>query len=133
MITFAFIMASAIYDGDPKTYQEAITRWDANKWNDSMKVEMNSLNNNNTWVLVPKPQGVKNVAYRWLNKRKEGIPNIEEPRYKFRLVARVFYQRKEVFSYVVKYISIRILLSIVVNDDMELEQLDVKIAFLHGI
>ena len=34
---------------------------------------------------------------------------------------------------VVKHISIRILLSAVVNYDIELEQLDVKTAFLHGV
>ena len=38
----------------------------------------------------------------------------------------------EVFSPVVKHTSIRIVLALVANDDMELEQLDVKTAFLHG-
>ena len=38
----------------------------------------------------------------------------------------------EVFSPVVKHSSIRTLLSIVAMHDFELEQLDVKTAFLHG-
>ena len=38
----------------------------------------------------------------------------------------------DVFSPVVKHSSIRTLLSIVAMHDYELEQLDVKIAFLHG-
>ena len=38
----------------------------------------------------------------------------------------------DVFSPVVKHSSIRILLSIVAMHNYELEQLDVKIAFLHG-
>lgn len=38
----------------------------------------------------------------------------------------------EVFSPVVKYIFIRVLLAIVVLLDLELEQLDVKKTFLHG-
>lgn len=37
------------------------------------------------------------------------------------------------FAPVVKHTSIRLLLSAVVNQDMELEQLDVKAAFLHGV
>lgn len=39
----------------------------------------------------------------------------------------------EVFAPVVKHVSIRILLSAVVNFDMELEQMDVKTVFLHGV
>lgn len=38
----------------------------------------------------------------------------------------------EVFSPVVKHSSIRVLLAIVTQVDLVLEQLDVKIAFLHG-
>jgi ATP-binding cassette subfamily B (MDR/TAP) protein 1 len=38
----------------------------------------------------------------------------------------------DVFSPVVKHSSIRMLLSIVAMHDYELEQLDVKTAFLHG-
>ena len=39
---------------------------------------------------------------------------------------------QEVFAPVVKHVSIRILMSVVVNQDLELEQMDVKTAFLHG-
>ena len=38
----------------------------------------------------------------------------------------------KVFSTVVKHTSMRVLMSIVAQFDQELEQLDVKIAFLHG-
>lgn len=53
------------------------------------------------------------------------------------MVAKGFNQRggidyNEIFSLVVKYTSIRILLSIVSQFDFELEQLDVKTTFLHG-
>ena len=53
------------------------------------------------------------------------------------LVAKDFSQREgiyfnEIFSPVVKHCSNRIILVLVAKHDLELEQLDMKIAFLHG-
>jgi hypothetical protein len=60
-----------------------------------------------------------------------------EKRYKARLVVKGFAQNKgidfdEIFSPVVKMTSIRTILSLVVVEDLHLEQLDVKATFLHG-
>ena len=57
--------------------------------------------------------------------------------YKARLAVKGFTQNKgiefdEMFSPVVKMTSIRTILSLVVVEDLHLEQLDVKTAFLHG-
>ena len=58
-------------------------------------------------------------------------------RYKARLIAKGYSQRKgvdytEVFSPMVCHTSIRVLLSLVEEYDMELEHMDVKTAFLYG-
>jgi hypothetical protein len=79
---------------------------------------------------VQLPKGKKTVRCKWIFKRKE-------ERYKARLVAKGYSQISgidfnDVFSPVVKHSSIRTLLSIVAMHDHELEQLDVKTAFLHG-
>jgi len=64
--------------------------------------------------------------------KKQGSLKDDVVRYKARLVAKDYAQREgivynKVFSHVVKQSSIRILLALV-----ELDQLDVKTAFLHG-
>ena len=58
-------------------------------------------------------------------------------RHKTRLVAKRYSQREkvnytEVFSPIIRHTSIRNLLSIVAAQDLELEQMDVKMAFLHS-
>ncbi|GJW41011.1 retrotransposon protein, putative, ty1-copia subclass [Tanacetum coccineum] len=61
---------------------------------------------------------------------------VQKARYKARLVARGFTQRagidyNEVFSPVVRHTSIRVILALTACKDYELEQFDVKMAFLH--
>ena len=58
-------------------------------------------------------------------------------KYKTRLVVKGFGQKKgtdfdEIFSPVVKMYSIRVILGLTTSMNLELEQLDGKIAFLHG-
>ncbi|KAG8481121.1 hypothetical protein CXB51_025897 [Gossypium anomalum] len=90
---------------------------------------MESLHKNKTWVLVKLPKGKKTVRCKWVFKKKEGTPGVEEPRYKARLVAKGYSQVPgvdftDVFSLVVKHSSIRALLGIMAMHDLELEQLD---------
>ncbi|KAL6330796.1 hypothetical protein AAG906_009224 [Vitis piasezkii] len=82
-----------------------------------MVEEMKLLIKNKTWTLVDRPRNKKIVS--------------------FGLVARGFIPRKgvyynEIFSPVVKHSSIKMILALVADRIMELEQLDVKTAFLHG-
>ena len=98
---------------------------------------MESLNKNGTWDLVRLPKGKKVVRCKWIVKiRKEEIPGVEEARYMARLVAKGYNQIPrvdfiDVLSPIVKHSSIQALLCIVAMKDLELEQLDVKISFLH--
>ena len=101
-----------------------------------MKEEMDSLAKNKTWNLVELPKSRKVVGYKWVYKLKKGVDDTVS-KYKARLVAKELSQKAgidfhEIFSPVVKLVSIRILLALVASYDLELEQLDVKTTFLHG-
>ena len=53
---------------------------------------MGSLHKNDKWNLVTLPKGTKVVCCKWVFKRKEGIPRVEEARYKARFVAKGYSQ-----------------------------------------
>ena len=102
-----------------------------------MQEEIESLHKNETWDLVKLLDGKRAITCKWIFKRKDSIPGVENARYKARFVVRGFDQQEgidfnEVFSPVVRHTSIRILLALVALYDLELEQLDVKTVFLHG-
>ncbi|GKB74706.1 retrotransposon protein, putative, ty1-copia subclass [Tanacetum coccineum] len=137
MAAYAFVAAEEEDTHEPLTYQEAVACEDSSKWKNAMKEEMDSLRKNKTWELVDHPAGKKLMSYKWLFKIKGGIEGVQNPRFKARLVARGFTQRagidcNEVFSLVVRHISIRVILALTACKDYELEQLDVKTTFLHG-
>ncbi|KAG8501173.1 hypothetical protein CXB51_003270 [Gossypium anomalum] len=138
LVAYALNVAEDIdANQEPSNYFEAISCEDSEKWMFAMQEEMESLHKNKTWDLVKLPKGKKTVRCKWVFKKKEGTPGVEEPKYKARLVAKGYSQVPgvdftDVFSPVVKHSSIRVLLGIVAMHDLELEQLDVKTAFLHG-
>ncbi|KAH9660217.1 hypothetical protein KPL70_024138 [Citrus sinensis] len=126
-----------IDDDIPNTFGEALRSNESNQWKLAMEEEMKSLIQNQTWELVKLPKGKKAIGNKWVYTKKQGSPNQTTPRYKARLVAKGFAQKEcidynEVFSPVVKHTFIRILLALVAEYELELAQLDVKMAFLHG-
>lgn len=81
---------------------------------------------------LPKKQMV--VACKWIFKKKKGTPMIEEPSYKVRLVTKSFTQVEgvnyyKIFSSVVKYCSIRVLMTIVNQYNHELKYMDANTVF----
>jgi len=129
--------ALPVVDDIPITYQEAMQSLESDKWKSAMDEEMQSLLKNNTWELVQLPKGKRAIGCKWVFAKKDGSPSKKDIRYKARLVAKGYAQKEgidynDVFSPVVKHSSIRILLALVAQLNLELAQLDVKTAFLHG-
>ncbi|KAM2897932.1 hypothetical protein COP2_007520 [Malus domestica] len=121
----------------PTNFTEAASSEEAKNWHEAMDDEMLSLKKNKTWDLVELPKGRKAIGCKWVYAKKDGINNASPVRFKARLVAKGYAQKEgidynEIFSPVVKNSSIRILLALVVQFDLELVQMDVKTAFLHG-
>ena len=121
---------------EPSCYKEAMLEDDKLKWEKAMQSEMDSLHKNATWDLVQLPSDKKALPCKWVYKRKV-TDNDSTPKYKARLVAKGFKQQQgidfdEIFSPVVKMTTLRSVLALVANKDMDLVQMDVKTAFLHG-
>ena len=137
IMAFALQVAEAVDPYEPSSYKDAVSSAEASQWLAAMGDEMESLHKNQTWELAKRPVGRKIVTCKWLFKKKDGLSPAEGQRYKARVVARGFSQKEgvdynEIFSPVVRHTSIRVLLAIVAHQNLELEQLDVKTAFLHG-
>jgi hypothetical protein len=89
-----------------------------------MKVEMDSLVNNPTWDLIQLRAGKRTLQNKWVYRLKK--EDGDKKRYKARLVVNGFSQNKcidfdEIFSSIVKMISIRTILSLVVVEDLHIE------------
>lgn len=138
MVAYALQAAEDVVDShEPATYKEAISGAESDQWIAAMTEEMESLHKNQTWQLTKLPEGRRIIGCKWIFKKKTGLPGTQQIRFKARLVVKGFSQKEgvdynEIFSPVVRHTSIRVLLALVANQDMELEQLDVKITFLHG-
>ena len=101
-----------------------------------MQAEMDSFAQNDVWDLVELPPGRKLVGSKWVFKKKVGADGKVE-RFKARLVAQGFTQKygddyDETFCPVVRLESLRMMLALAVQHDLELHQVDVTTAFLNG-
>lgn len=101
-----------------------------------MSEEFDALIQQGTWELVPQPQATNLIGCKWVYRIKRNS-NGDIDRYKARLVAKGFHQRPELdytqtFSPVFKPTTIRLVLSLALQHNWPLRQLDVNNAFLHG-
>nr|GEW10958.1 hypothetical protein [Tanacetum cinerariifolium] len=102
--------------GEPTNYKVALLDPESKKWLNAMNVKMQSMKDNEVWVLVGLPPNGKTVASKWLFKKKTDIDgNVHT--YKARFVAKGYTQTpgidyEETFSSVADIRAIRILIAI---------------------
>lgn len=120
----------------PNNFNEAISSTEATQWAGAIKEELSAHEENKTWSIVPRTSDMRTIDSKWVFSIK---PNEGEKaqRFKARLCARGFLQREgidfsETFAPVIRYDSLRVLLAIATEKDLELKQFDVKTAFLYG-
>jgi ribonuclease HI len=126
----------AIKIEEPSSYNDALKSEHADLWKAAADDEMASILSNDTWEVVEPPPGANIIGSRWVFKVKyDTSGNVS--RFKARLVAQGYKQVEgldynEVFAPVSKYTTIRTMMALVAAEDMEMELLDIKTAFLNG-
>ncbi|GKV31573.1 hypothetical protein SLEP1_g40251 [Rubroshorea leprosula] len=121
------------FDIEPINFNEAAKD---EKWRKAMDEEMNAIKKNDTWELVTLPQGHATIGVKWVFKEKKNSKGKVE-RYKARLVAKGYKQQhgidyEEVFAPVARLETIRLIISLVAQNQWKIFQMDVKSAFLNG-
>ena len=121
-----------VLENVPKSAKEALAD---PEWQEVMKKELDSLEKNKVWELV-RNRGEKPIGSRWHFALKYGT-NGEISRFRARFVAKGFSQVEgrdfqETYSPTVKMSTMRIILSLAVQNRYQLRQLDIKTAYLNA-
>jgi hypothetical protein len=135
----AYLAQNDLEPFEPKTLQQAMECAEWPQWKIAIEDEYNSLLENGTWTPCAAdaiPSGRNPLTGKWVFKVKRGAKG-EIVRYKARWVVRGFEQREgldytETFAGVVKPMSYKAIFALAAAYDWEIEQMDVKTAFLYG-
>lgn len=127
------IYERALLASEPHSYEEASK--DKN-WVNAMNEEMSTIKKNQTWELVDLPKGKKTIGLKWIFKIKFNEDGSIH-KHKARLVAKGYSQQPgidftETYAPVARIETIRTVLAMAAQLELQVYQLDVKSAFLNG-
>ena len=125
-----------IENDNPQNVKEAFKSQQHEDWKRVMEEEICLVTDHNVWMLMPPPPKIHPLTSKWVFRMKKNEKGDVEW-YKVCIVARGFEQVEgvdfnETFVLTCKYKSIQTLLTIRAAEDLEIHQLDIKTAFLHG-
>src|SRR2546430_396664 len=115
---------------NPKSFKEAMASRDAAFWKQAVNDEMDSILENNTWVLTDLPIDSKPIGCKWVFRRKHNTTGTIFA-FKARLVAKGFRQVEgidyfDTYAPVARITSIKVLFALASLYDLFVHQMDVK-------
>nr|GEU60386.1 hypothetical protein [Tanacetum cinerariifolium] len=122
---------------DPQGYlKHQIDMIEYDKWLEAINTKMQSMKDNQVWILVKLPSNGRTVGSKWIFKKKADMDGYVHT-FKARLVEKGYTKTYGVnygktFALIANVRAIRILLAIVTFYDYEIWQMDVKTAFQNG-
>lgn len=133
---FEALSAVSWIENEPIHYRDVFGRDDEAEWRSAIASEISSLNENETWEVVERPENAKLLGSRWVFKKVKEEPN-GGLKYKARLVARGFQQKegidfRETYAPVARLPMVRVVLAMAAQFNLQTRHLDVTTAFLYG-
>lgn len=118
---------------EPKSVKEANKSKD---WIKAMDEELDQIEKNQTWELVPRPKDKNVIGTKWIFKNKLN-ENGEIIKNKARLVCKGYFQVEgidfeETFAPVARLEAIKMFLAIACFRNLKIHQMDVKSTFFNG-
>jgi hypothetical protein len=119
---------------EPTSYIEAINNPYKGYWQKAMQKEIDSLESNKTWELVPPKPNIKPLKTKWVYKVKDSNENLE---FKARFVAKGFEQLYgldyiNTFAAVIKQMSWKLIFALAILYNWYIYKIDMISAFTQG-
>ncbi|GJV37099.1 zinc finger, CCHC-type containing protein [Tanacetum coccineum] len=126
----------ASIEEDPRTFDKAMQSRDVAFWKEAINDEMDSIMENNTWILYVLPPGCNPLGCKWIFKRKMKVDGTID-KFKARLVIQGFRQKEGIDYFdtnapVARISTIRLLIALAATYNLVIHQMDVKTTFLNG-
>jgi Reverse transcriptase (RNA-dependent DNA polymerase) len=123
-------------DANPITLKEAKTLVEWPEWEGAIKAELDQLSRMGTWRMVKKPANANLIANKWVFTKKQDKSGAII-KYKARLVMKGYAQRlgydyNKTHSPVICFKTIRAILAMVPSQNLRVQQMDIKGAYLNG-